>query len=362
MSTRTKWASTTSRLETSPARMAPASSNAPICHSSLITPSWRSCGTVIAALVDRCPAAHAAGRRRPRARRRRVCGRRGRDRLVARRRRARRLAGAPGRCQLRQRLQRRGQGNRHGAGRSGATRRVRHRQPAGGQARRVRSPSGSPHSSGLALAAATTWWLLAVGVACIAAAWGYTGGPSPYGYMGLGEVFVFVFFGLVATVGTTYVAVERVTALAVVAGCGVGCLACALLVVNNLRDIPTDTAAGKRTLAVRLGDPRTRTIFVGLVVGAFAFAGRRRDLATAGAPGGARDPRRGRAGEIGGRPRQRPGIDRRARSDRSGAARLRRAVRARAGARRLTRRRATSRSRRRSARVVRDGRRGRRLR
>jgi 1,4-dihydroxy-2-naphthoate octaprenyltransferase len=126
---------------------------------------------------------------------------------------------------------------------------------------------------GLALAAATTWWLLLVGVASIAAAWGYTGGPSPYGYMGLGEVFVFVFFGLVATVGTTYVAVERMTALAVVAGCGVGCFACALLVVNNLRDIPTDTRAGKRTLAVRLGDPRTRTLFVGLVVAAFASAG-----------------------------------------------------------------------------------------
>ncbi len=126
---------------------------------------------------------------------------------------------------------------------------------------------------GLALAAATTWWLLVVGVACIAAAWGYTGGPSPYGYMGLGEVFVFVFFGLVATVGTTYVAVERVTATAVVAGCGVGCFACALLVVNNLRDIPTDTAAGKRTLAVRLGGPRTRTLFVGLIVAAFAFTG-----------------------------------------------------------------------------------------
>ena len=126
---------------------------------------------------------------------------------------------------------------------------------------------------GLALAAATTWWLLAVGVACIAAAWGYTGGPSPYGYLGLGEVFVFVFFGLVATVGTTYVAVERVTALAAVAGCAVGCLACALLVVNNLRDIPTDRAAGKRTLAVRLGDLRTRTVFVGLVVAAFAIAG-----------------------------------------------------------------------------------------
>jgi 1,4-dihydroxy-2-naphthoate octaprenyltransferase len=124
---------------------------------------------------------------------------------------------------------------------------------------------------GLALAADTTWWLLAVGVACIAAAWGYTGGPSPYGYLGLGELFVFVFFGLVATVGTTYVAVERVTSLAIVAGCGVGCFACALLVVNNLRDIPSDSAAGKRTLAVRLGDPRTRSLFVGLVVAAFGF-------------------------------------------------------------------------------------------
>jgi 1,4-dihydroxy-2-naphthoate polyprenyltransferase len=126
---------------------------------------------------------------------------------------------------------------------------------------------------GLALAATTTWWLLVVGVACIAAAWGYTGGPTPYGYLGLGEVFVFVFFGLVATMGTTYVAVEQLTAPAVVAGCGVGCFACALLVVNNLRDIPTDTAAGKRTLAVRLGDPRTRTLFVGLVVAAFALTG-----------------------------------------------------------------------------------------
>jgi 1,4-dihydroxy-2-naphthoate polyprenyltransferase len=126
---------------------------------------------------------------------------------------------------------------------------------------------------GLALAAATTWWLLAVGVACIAAAWGYTGGPSPYGYMGLGEVFVFVFFGLVATAGTTYVGAERVTALAVVGGCGVGCVACALLVVNNLRDIPTDTAAGKRTLAVRIGDRRTRALYVVLLGAAFAFAG-----------------------------------------------------------------------------------------
>ena len=113
-------------------------------------------------------------------------------------------------------------------------------------------------AAGLALAATVSWWLLVVGAASIAAAWFYTGGPRPYGYLGLGEVFVFVFFGLVATVGTTYVAVEAITGVAWVMGCGVGALACALLVVNNLRDIPTDTVAGKRTLAVRLGDAATR--------------------------------------------------------------------------------------------------------
>ena len=88
------------------------------------------------------------------------------------------------------------------------------------------------------------------------AGWGYTGGPKPYGYLGLGELFVFVFFGLVATVGTTYVVIEEFPAHAWLAGCVAGFLACALLVVNNLRDIPTDRAAGKRTLAVRLGDRR----------------------------------------------------------------------------------------------------------
>jgi 1,4-dihydroxy-2-naphthoate octaprenyltransferase len=127
--------------------------------------------------------------------------------------------------------------------------------------------------AGLALAATTSWWLLVVGAAAIAAAWCYTGGPRPYGYAGLGELFVFVFFGLVATVGTTYVAVERVTGLSVVMGCAAGCLSCALLVVNNLRDIPSDTAAGKRTLAVRLGAARTRALYVTLLVAAFALAG-----------------------------------------------------------------------------------------
>ena len=108
-------------------------------------------------------------------------------------------------------------------------------------------------------------------MAAIAAAWGYTGGPVPYGYVGLGEVFVFVFFGLVATVGTTYVAVERITALAIVMGCAAGCLACALLVVNNLRDIPSDRVAGKRTLAVRIGDRRTRWLYAGLVAAAYVL-------------------------------------------------------------------------------------------
>ena len=119
---------------------------------------------------------------------------------------------------------------------------------------------------GLVLAASTSWWLVAVGVASIAAAWGYTGGPRPYGYLGLGEVFVFVFFGLVATVGTTYVTVEAITGLSVVIGCAAGFMACALLVVNNLRDIPTDTEAGKRTLAVRLGDRTTRIMYVTMLV------------------------------------------------------------------------------------------------
>jgi 1,4-dihydroxy-2-naphthoate polyprenyltransferase len=124
--------------------------------------------------------------------------------------------------------------------------------------------------AGLVLALLVAWWLVLVGVVCLLGAWYYTGGRSPYGYRGLGEVSVFVFFGLVATAGTTYVQAERVTAASVLAGVGCGALACAILVANNLRDIPTDEAAGKRTLAVRLGDRRTRLLYVGLVFAAYA--------------------------------------------------------------------------------------------
>lgn len=119
---------------------------------------------------------------------------------------------------------------------------------------------------GLVLAWSTSWWLLVVGVAALASGWFYTGGRHPYGYLGFGEVFVFVFFGLVATVGTTYVISERLPALSWLLGSAVGLLACALLVVNNLRDIPTDATVGKKTLAVRLGDAATRQLYQMLMV------------------------------------------------------------------------------------------------
>ncbi|WP_183100644.1 1,4-dihydroxy-2-naphthoate polyprenyltransferase [Nocardioides pelophilus] len=128
---------------------------------------------------------------------------------------------------------------------------------------------GVAGAAGLVLAATTAWWLVVVGLLCVLAAWYYTGGSKPYGYLGLGEVMVFVFFGLVAVVGTTYVQTETWgdhSWAAIVAGVGVGSLACAILVANNLRDIPTDTVAGKVTLAVRLGDRRTRTFFATLVL------------------------------------------------------------------------------------------------
>jgi 1,4-dihydroxy-2-naphthoate octaprenyltransferase len=116
--------------------------------------------------------------------------------------------------------------------------------------------------AGLALAAVTSWWLVAVGAACIAAAWFYTGGPKPYGYSGLGEVFVFLCFGVVAVAGTAYVQMNALSWLGLAASVPAGLLACALLMVNNLRDIGTDTVAGKRTLAVMLGDARSRQGYV----------------------------------------------------------------------------------------------------
>ncbi len=124
--------------------------------------------------------------------------------------------------------------------------------------------------AGLVLAVATSWWLVAVGALCVLAAWFYTGGASPYGYRGLGEVMVFVFFGLVAVMGTTYVQTRSLAADALVpsawAAVGVGALACAILVANNLRDVPTDREAGKRTLAVVLGEERTRVLYLLLLL------------------------------------------------------------------------------------------------
>jgi 1,4-dihydroxy-2-naphthoate octaprenyltransferase len=125
-------------------------------------------------------------------------------------------------------------------------------------------------AAGLALAALSSWWLVAVGAVCIAAAWTYTGGPLPYGYRALGEVFVFVFFGLVAVVGTTYVQTGTLPGLAFVVAVPIGLLSVALLMVNNLRDIDGDAVVGKRTLAVLLGERATRLAYAGLLAVPFA--------------------------------------------------------------------------------------------
>ncbi|MEV5836456.1 1,4-dihydroxy-2-naphthoate polyprenyltransferase [Nocardia sp. NPDC052112] len=118
---------------------------------------------------------------------------------------------------------------------------------------------------GLVLVIATAWWLLLVGAACLAGAWFYTGGKKPYGYSGFGELAVFVFFGLIGVLGTEFVQAERIEWAGLVLAIGVGAFSSAVLVANNLRDIPTDTESGKVTLAVKLGDPRTRTLHLALL-------------------------------------------------------------------------------------------------
>ena len=125
--------------------------------------------------------------------------------------------------------------------------------------------------AGLVLAATSAWWLVIVGLICIAGAWYYTGGSKPYGYSGFGEIAVFVFFGLVAVLGTQYVQAEQIDWAGVLAAVAVGSFSSAVLVANNLRDIPTDTESGKRTLAVRLGDTRTRYLHLALLVVPFAM-------------------------------------------------------------------------------------------
>lgn len=125
--------------------------------------------------------------------------------------------------------------------------------------------------AGLALALVAGIELLIVGALCFLAALGYSGGPRPYGSAGLGELFVFVFFGLVATAGSAYVQIEELTSTAAVSAIPIGLLATAILVANNLRDLPTDADAGKVTLAVRLGRERTTTFYRALVFGAFPF-------------------------------------------------------------------------------------------
>jgi 1,4-dihydroxy-2-naphthoate octaprenyltransferase len=126
--------------------------------------------------------------------------------------------------------------------------------------------------AGLQLALTTSLWLIAIGALSIIAAWGYTGGKNPYGYKGLGEISVFFFFGVVATVGSFYVQTERITLQVAIASLPMGSLACALLAVNNLRDREKDALVNKRTLAVRLGDYKSRMFYSSLLISAHVFA------------------------------------------------------------------------------------------
>jgi 1,4-dihydroxy-2-naphthoate octaprenyltransferase len=125
---------------------------------------------------------------------------------------------------------------------------------------------------GLVLAAFTSWWIVAGGALCVLAAWFYTGGPRPYGYRGLGEVSVFVFFGVAAVAGTAFVQMGRLSWLGLAASVPAGLLSCALLMINNLRDIGSDASSGKRTLAVRVGDARARATYLAFLLVPFALA------------------------------------------------------------------------------------------
>ena len=126
--------------------------------------------------------------------------------------------------------------------------------------------------TGLTLAAATSWWVLLVGALAINAAWGYTGGAKPYGYVGLGEISVFIFFGVVATVGSYYVQTEELNLQIFIVAIPMGSLACAILAINNLRDRAQDQIVGKKTLAVRLGDSGARKLYIALLISAHLFA------------------------------------------------------------------------------------------
>jgi 1,4-dihydroxy-2-naphthoate polyprenyltransferase len=126
--------------------------------------------------------------------------------------------------------------------------------------------------AGLALAAVTSWWLVLGGALAVLAAWFYTGGSRPYGYRGLGEVSVFVFFGVAAVAGTAFVQMGRLSWLGLAASVPAGLLSCALLMVNNLRDIRSDGESGKRTLAVRIGDARSRSVYLLFLLVPFALA------------------------------------------------------------------------------------------
>jgi 1,4-dihydroxy-2-naphthoate octaprenyltransferase len=125
---------------------------------------------------------------------------------------------------------------------------------------------------GLTLAAATSWWIILVGALAINAAWGYTGGAKPYGYVGLGEISVFIFFGIVATVGSYYVQTEELNLQIFVVAIPMGSLACAILAINNLRDRAQDEVVGKKTLAVRLRDSGARKLYIALLISAHLFA------------------------------------------------------------------------------------------